>query len=223
MRKKRGQRPKRTKKTSSFFYWLGTFLLIGGIALALYPQVQNWYYQWLQERELEAAEQISPGDAVPREMKNPREKPSMDPEENKGDYPEELLPEEGVLEIPELEVHLKIGYGVEPGDLQAGPGFYPESGYPDTGNVCIAGHRTTYGAPFRHLDELEGGEEIILHYQDHTYRYQVDRVFPTESNDWSVIDPTPEPALTLTTCHPPGSAAPRLILRAYLQEKTEEQ
>lgn len=132
------------------------------------------------------------------------------------EYPDALLPGVGVLKIPALDLMINVGYGVELADLRRGPGFYPESGYPDTGNVSIAGHRTTYGAPFRNVDRLKEGDEIHLFYNSKVYAYRVARVFETHTRDWSVIDPTAEPALTLTTCHPPGWATQRLIVRAYL-------
>lgn len=49
------------------------------------------------------------------------------------------------------------------------------------------------------------------------YRYKVERVFPIAKNDWSVIKPCGYPALTLTTCHPVGSARQRLVVRAALE------
>ena len=73
-----------------------------------------------------------------------------------------------------------------------------------------------HGAWFRHVDQLAADDPIILRHDGLTYHYQVERVFPVASNDWSVINPSPYPVLTLTTCHPVGSATQRLVVRAAL-------
>jgi sortase A len=101
--------------------------------------------------------------------------------------------------------------------LRLGPGHYPESDVPGgPGNLAIAGHRTTYGAPFWALEELTDGDTIHVVDRDGeewVYAYREQRIVaPTDV--WVVgEDPleTGEPTLTLTTCHPRFSAAQRLI------------
>lgn len=196
---------------------MGTLLLIAGLPLALFPYLTNAYNQFflaepVQEEIVELLESREAGEEIPV---------ILPPEEAAGqhaDKPEALPPGEGVLKIPSLDLLLNVGYGVELSDLRRGPGFYPQSGYPGTGNVAIAGHRTTYGAPFRNVDRLVAGDEILLYFGGMVYVYHVESVFETHTRDWSVIDPTEKPALTLTTCHPPGWATQRLIVRAYLAE-----
>jgi len=122
------------------------------------------------------------------------------------------------IEIPALELSAVVFEGTDKAVLAKGPGWYKESVLPGEGNTAIAGHRTTYGAWFRHVDKLEEGDEIIIGYDSRGYTYRVERVFPVAKNDWSVIDPCGYPALTLTTCHPAGSARQRLIVRAALVE-----
>lgn len=204
---------------------LGVMLIIAGASLALFPYLQNYYYQQMQAEKAEGKlpeiqleednleERASPYIYSDEHKKTTKEK-RHDPEK----YPDSLEPDEGVLKIPRLDLKIKVSYGVELPDLEDGPGFYPESEYPARGNISIAGHRTTYGAPFRHLDDLEDGDEIYLYYNDKIYTYHVEKVFETHSRDWSVIDPTETPALTLTTCHPPGWNTERLIVRAYLDK-----
>lgn len=101
--------------------------------------------------------------------------------------------------------------------LQRGPGHYPASDRPGgAGNLAIAGHRTTYGAPFWSLDELADGDTIHVVGRDGTewvYAYREQRVV-APSDVW-VVDEDPlgtgMPTVTLTTCHPRGSARERLI------------
>ena len=200
--------------------FVGMLILIAGVSLALFPYLTNAYNQYflMEPVQEEIAELLENGesDAEIPFILAPEEPAEQELQVN---HPEALPPEEvGVLRIEALDLLVNVGYGVELSDLRKSPGFYPQSGYPDTGNVAVAGHRTTYGAPFRHVDKLEAGDEIILYYREKVYVYSVESVFETHTRDWSVIDPTPEPALTLTTCHPPGWATERLIVRANLVE-----
>lgn len=113
--------------------------------------------------------------------------------------------------------------GVSLDVLRRGPGHYPDSAAPGgAGNFAVAGHRTTYGAPFFHLDQLRAGDEV--HVVDRSgsrwvYRVVEQRVVaPTEL--WVVgSDPlgTGLPTLTLTTCTPRFSAAQRLVVFAELE------
>lgn len=114
--------------------------------------------------------------------------------------------------------------GIGTGDLQLGPGHYPDTAMPGgDGNFAVAGHRTTYGAPFFHLDELRAGDEI--HVTDRggetfVYEYRKQRI--VDPGDMWVIgeDPfgTGVRTLTLTTCHPRFSARQRLVVFAQLVE-----
>jgi sortase A len=102
-------------------------------------------------------------------------------------------------------------------DLRKGPGHLPQSALPgEQGNVVISGHRTTYGAPFNRLDELADGDMLRMVTPAGTFDYRVTSrriVAPTEV---SVIAPTEDARLTLTTCHPKFSAKQRLIVVASL-------
>lgn len=123
----------------------------------------------------------------------------------------------------EPPVHAKPLYivsGVNLADLTRGPGHYPDSALPgEDGNFAIAGHRTTYGAPFYHLDQLVEGDEIHVTGRDGArHIYQFTRSEIVGPNERWVVGPDPlengKPVLTLTTCHPRFSAAQRLIVFA---------
>jgi sortase A len=109
--------------------------------------------------------------------------------------------------------------------LRAGAGHYPNTPLPgEEGNVAIAGHRTTYGKPFANLDRLKIGDEIFLETPVGKYTYKVTKnPYPVEANDFSVISQTPGHTLTLTTCHPKGSARQRLVIKADLVSPTANQ
>ncbi len=122
------------------------------------------------------------------------------------------------IALPDLGVETLVVHGTSPAALRAGAGHYPNTPLPgQDGNVAIAGHRTTYGKPFNRVDELDGGDRVWLITPVGEYEYEVSRdPWVTGPRDWSVIEPTSTPSLTLTTCHPKGSAAQRLIVRAEL-------
>jgi sortase A len=112
---------------------------------------------------------------------------------------------------------LYVVSGVSLDDLRAGPGHYPESAEPgEDGNLAVAGHRTTYGAPFWSLDELREGDTIHVVDRDGeewVYEYTEQRVV-SPADTWVVGEDPLEsgaPTITLTTCHPRFSAAQRLI------------
>jgi sortase A len=109
--------------------------------------------------------------------------------------------------------------------LRAGAGHYPNTPLPgEEGNVAIAGHRTTYGKPFANLDHLKPGDEIFLETPVGKYTYKVSKdPFVVTPTDFSVIAQTPGKTLTLTTCHPKGSARQRLVIKADLVSETANQ
>ncbi|WP_052665933.1 sortase [Nitriliruptor alkaliphilus] len=117
---------------------------------------------------------------------------------------------------------LYVVEGVADAQLRDGPGRYPSTGMPGlSGNVAIAGHRTTYGAPFWSLDSLRHGDTIHLIDEvgdEWIYGY-VKQQIVAPSDTWVLGgDPlgTGVPTLTLTTCHPRHSAAQRLVVFAEL-------
>lgn len=123
------------------------------------------------------------------------------------------------LEIPKIGLDTIVVEGTSVSALRAGSGHYPRTPLPGAiGNVAIAGHRTTFGRPFSKLDRLAVGDEIVLETPKGRHVYKVTRKpWITTPNDWTVIEvPTQEALLTLTTCHPRGSANQRLIVRAQL-------
>jgi sortase A len=123
------------------------------------------------------------------------------------------------IQIPAIGVNQVVVEGTDTGDLQNGPGHYTGTPLPgETGNVAIAGHRTTYGRPFYHLDELGTGDQITLSIPGQTWRYVTTGSMVVSPDDVAVVGPIPGSGgwLTLTTCNPPYSASTRLVVRARL-------
>ena len=123
-------------------------------------------------------------------------------------------------ESPRLDVDVVVVEGTTLSALQAGAGHYPKTPLPgEKGNVAIAGHRTTYGKPFNRMDELRPGDRVILTTPIARHIYEIEGPpHIVEYNDWSVIRRYPKRGsfLTLTSCHPEGSADYRIVARARL-------
>jgi len=176
---------------------LSVILLLGGIALVGYPFFTNVWQDRLQTKltkqlaspQLEQAYKartVETGDSLTR------------------------------IRIPAIDVDVVVVEGITPSALRAGAGHYPQTPLPcESGNVAIAGHRTTYGKPFGNLDRLKPGDTIELTTPIGGCVYQLTKApFPVDPSDLSVIDATPDRTVTLTTCHPKGSAAQRLVVKA---------
>ncbi|MCA1692335.1 MAG: class E sortase [Acidimicrobiales bacterium] len=176
---------------------LSVLLLLGGIGLVGYPFATNIWQDRLQDKlgnqlaspELQQAyrdRQVETGDSLTR------------------------------VRIPAIDVDVVVVEGITPSALRAGAGHYPQTPLPcEDGNMAIAGHRTTYGKPFGNLDRLKAGDTIEVTTPIGGCVYQLSKdPYVVPPTDISVLDATPERALTLTTCHPRGSAAQRLIVRA---------
>lgn len=107
--------------------------------------------------------------------------------------------------------------GADEQRLQEGPGHYPNTSLPgQSGNVAIAGHRTTWLRPFYDLNAVKPGDQITLSIGNTTWVYSVSWIKVVLPTDTSVLAPTSNWSLTLTTCTPLYSAAQRLIVRATL-------
>jgi sortase A len=122
-----------------------------------------------------------------------------------------------VIRIPKIGVDNAVVQGTAVPDLRRGPGHYPLTPLPgQLGNAAIAGHRTTYGAPFNRLDELAPGDLIEVSTLAGTFHYLVTEQLIVPPTQVSVLDPTAEATLTLTTCNPKFSASQRLVVKAAL-------
>lgn len=176
---------------------LSALLLIGGVALLAYPFATNLYENRLQDKlSKQFASQslkqkyrnraIGVGDSLTR------------------------------IKVPAIRVDVVVVEGITPTALRAGAGHYPQTPLPcEKGNVAIAGHRTTYGKPFADIDQLRVGDQIELDTPIGGCIYQLKRPpFVVDKSDLSVLNQTNDKTLTLTSCHPKGSAAKRIIVKA---------
>lgn len=123
----------------------------------------------------------------------------------------------GRILIPRIGLNEIVVQGTDEGSLQKGPGHYPTTALPGLGRtVAIAGHRTTYLAPFRHIDALRPGETISLQmpYGSFVYTVQYHRIVSPSA--WWVTRNVGYDRLVLSACNPLYSAAQRIIVFARL-------
>lgn len=227
---------------------LGRILIFSGIVLLLFVGYQLWgtgldesaHQDELNESlatTLGVTAQLPAGEDDPAVIadKITEELASVDPKT----APPAVAPPEGesggLIEIPKIGLRRKnFVEGVTKADLRKGPGHYPGTPLPgNAGNAAIAGHRTTYGAPFNRIDELVPGDKITTYTAQGKFVYEVlespesrrsgpqgenwDRGwFAVVPKDVSVLAPSETNMLTLTACHPELSAKLRIIVQAKL-------
>ncbi len=127
----------------------------------------------------------------------------------------------GRIEVPAMDADYVVIQGTDEGDLQKGPGHYPTTALPGQGKtVAIAGHRTTYGAPFNKIDQVDVGDQITLEMPYATFVYEVTETDIVDPSDVEIVDDVGRERLVLTACHPLYSAAERYVLFADLETVT---
>jgi sortase A len=123
----------------------------------------------------------------------------------------------GRIKIDDIGADFVFFEGTDTATLQHGPGHYEVTPLPgERGTVAIAGHRTTYLAPFRKINEIEDGDEIRLEMPYGAFNYVVEKHEIVEPKDTHIINPVGYDRLVLTACHPLYSAAQRWAIFAKL-------
>jgi sortase A len=217
---------------------VGWTLIVSGAVVLLYVVYLLWFTNFETDRaQSDLAETWAltvPAEPAPVVESDEGEAPAEPEPEPEPDEPIELGEAYAALWFErdgERIVNDDVLYVVEGVDLtllRQGPGHYPGSDRPGgEGNFAVAGHRTTYGAPFWSVNELQDGDTIHVIDREGrawTYAYVEQRI--VRPQDVEVIYPDPlgtgAPTITLTTCHPRGSARERLIAFGELIEEPIE-
>ena len=200
----------------------GTLLLADAGATLLWQEPVSAIYHQRQQGDLEdklaTLDQFRPSDVERRALEklpDPRRRlafaaRSLDRRTDEGDP----LGRIRSIRIGVSQVFIE---GTDAGDLRSGPGHYTDTPLPgQRGTVAIAGHRTTYGAPFRRIDKVRPRDEIVLvmPYGRFTYRVERTRIVPPTAI-W-VTQRVSYDRLILSACHPLYSAAQRIVVFARL-------
>jgi sortase A len=123
----------------------------------------------------------------------------------------------GRIRIARIGADTVVVNGTDASSLRRGPGLYDETPLPGApGTNAIAGHRTTYGAPFRRIDKLRRGDEVVVEMPYGRFTYAVERTRIVPPTRVSVIKRVSYDRLVLSACHPLYSAAKRIVVFARL-------
>jgi len=125
----------------------------------------------------------------------------------------------GRIRIPTIDADYVVVQGTDTSSLQKGPGHYEYTAFPGQGKtIGIAGHRTTYLAPFHDINEVEDGDEITLEMPYGTFTYEVQKHEVVDPEETEIVDDVGYERLVLTACHPLYSAAQRWAVFAKLTD-----
>ena len=210
----RGPLDRTTLRRSEYLFLIVGFLCLGYVGFTM---AQAYFYQSYESYQLE--ESIRGRGATAsgylRSFWRPIEPP---PRVLIRQETPELVSDPGLIgrvEIPRLDISAMVREGVDAATLSRAVGHVPNTPLPGAaGNVAIAAHRDTY---FRNVRNIRNGDRIRMVTPKGTYEYIVDSLKIVEPTEVNVLDPTPEPAITLVTCYPfnyIGSAPKRFIVRA---------
>ncbi len=126
---------------------------------------------------------------------------------------DEPLVELGTIEIPKIGVDKQMFEGITLTTLDHGPGHWPGTAMPGhVGNVVIAGHRVSHDKPFRHLEQLEVGDDVILTTPEGRFVYKVTGTEVVYPDALWIADQTADYTATLFACHPAGSTRQRIVV-----------
>ena len=132
-------------------------------------------------------------------------------------YAPEEVREIGSIEIDAIGLRQRLMHGVTLRNIDYGPSHWPGSVLPgEAGNMVVAGHRVTRTRPFRNIDRLVAGDQVVVTANGVRATYRVASSFVVTPDRTDIANPTAVPSLTLFACHPPGSARQRFVVRAEL-------
>jgi sortase A len=144
----------------------------------------------------------------------PLPQPQRVPAEPYADVPVVAI---GEIEIPKIGVDTPVYEGVWRTVIDVGPGHWPGTAEPGAwGNSVFGGHRSTYTEPFRHIDQLVPGDQIVVRTAAGAFTYLVDGSEIVDDSAMHIVDQAPGHTITLFACHPVGSTAQRYVVRGTL-------
>ena len=213
---------------------MGRLLIIGGLVILGFVAYQLWGTGLEEARQ---QDQLLEDYAQELGLDSEVELAEVDLGELPADAPEGVPPTPvpgeaaAIIEVPKIGLSRVVVEGTSRAELKKGPGHYIGTPFPgQPGNVGIAGHRTTYGAPFNRIDELQAGDEVILSSSQGRFTYKVIPAPTQPTQAWYAVSPSQVEVLddfgddrvTLTACHPKYSAKQRIIVHAVLEQPPVE-
>jgi sortase A len=128
-------------------------------------------------------------------------------------YANEPIRQIGTIEIPKIGLNHVIYHGITLRNIDLGPSHWPGTALPgESGNTVFAGHRVTHTHPFRNIDKLVNGDQVIFTVNGVRSVYAVTGHEVVTPKAVHIANPTATPTGTLFACHPPGSARYRYVV-----------
>lgn len=218
-RRTRRRRRGGTRALSTLMMVAGILLLLDALLTVTWQEPVSWAYSRLQQQRLadSLAEQqaLDPAERrvvarLDEDRRLPFSARAVASRARAGDPV-------GRVRMPSIGVSTVFVEGTDGESLRSGPGHYPGTPLPGArGTVAIAGHRTTYGAPFRKLDGLRRGDEVRVQTSYGRFVYEVERTQIVPPTALWVTQRVRYDRLVLTACHPLYSAAQRIVVFARL-------
>jgi sortase A len=128
-------------------------------------------------------------------------------------------PEQAIqIQIPTIDVDAPVVQGDGWEQLKKGVAQHTGSANPgQSGNMVLSAHNDVFGEIFRHLDQLERGDQIIVYTPQHSFTYIITNIQFVAPTDVEVMASTPNPTVTLISCYPYMVDNKRIVVQASLQ------
>jgi len=217
----------KTRTKRKILRYLGITAIIIGIIILVYPFYINFILTRKEGKILASwEEELS-------ESKDNQEETKLNYSSNEFEENLKLQKETKLVDptkklpfkilIPKIDLEWIVNEGTDCRTLKEGPGHYKSSALPGEVGACVvAGHRTTYGAPFNRIDELIEGDEIFIQtLGNEGFTYIATYKKEVVPQDMSVLESTEYPSLVLFSCTPKYLATRRLIVFARIQDENE--
>ncbi|MBE1556631.1 class D sortase [Sporosarcina limicola] len=201
---------------------IGLLLIVAGLLIVFYPQLQKIAFDRDQKQLVASFEQLGDTELLEQLSSNSDEAAVVQEYTQKNDEQSKLLDgARGIMKIDKIDFEMVVFEGDSPAVLSKGIGMIePEKEF-GVNNIGLAGHRAlSKGKQFNRLGELRVDDEIEVMTRKGIYNFVIVDTFVVHQSEVSVLKDTEEPLITLVTCTPLGTANPpdRLIVQAKLKK-----
>lgn len=201
---------------------VGILLMVVGLAVVFYPQLEKQYYDRGQQQLVRSFEQLGNTEQIEQASNQSEDILTVQKyNQSTGEKSKLLEGARGIININKIDLEMIIFDGTSPETLSKGIGMIEPKKKIGVNNIGLAGHRAVAkGKQFNRMNELRINDEIQVTTQEGTYEFVIVDSFIVHQSDVSVLDEQEGPLLTLVTCTPLGAVNPpnRLIVQAALKK-----
>lgn len=200
---------------------VGALLLLVGVGLVFYPQIEKYFEDRKQAELIESFELLGEIDTIDEAIDAAEKETETDKHEYDEELAEKLDGARGIIQIPKIDLEMVFFEGVDTYTLSQGIGMIEPHKEIGVHNVGLAGHRSvTHGRNFNRLEELDIDDIIEVKTPSDTYEFEISDTFVVHQSEVDVLEDGDEPLITLVTCTPLGQRNPptRLIIQGKLKQ-----